>query len=115
VLVTEDDEDLRMLVSMLLEGAGFVVQTAKHGEEALQRVEEHMPDLILLDMKMPVMDGWQFAKAFRDRHDGEVPIVVMTAAEHAAKRAREIDAVGWLSKPFECDELINEVEAHLRR
>lgn len=114
ILVTEDDDDLRELVVMLLEEEGFLVETARHGREALQRVQQHMPDLILLDMKMPVMDGWAFAAELRARHDHRAPIVVMTAAEHASARAQEIGADGWLSKPFEHDDLIAMVKTHLR-
>ncbi len=113
VLVTEDNEDLRSLVKMLLEDEGFTVRTAEHGREALQRVEERMPDLILLDMKMPVMDGWEFAEELRRRYGDAIPIVVMTAADHAASRAQEIHATSWLSKPFEPDELVRKVREHV--
>jgi DNA-binding response OmpR family regulator len=113
ILIIEDDEDLRDLVKTMLEMHDFQVQTAQHGREALERVREHMPNLILLDMKMPVMDGPSFAREFRARHGGLVPIVVITAAEHAASRAREIGAAGWLAKPFGLDELVKTVRSHL--
>jgi two-component system, chemotaxis family, chemotaxis protein CheY len=113
ILVVEDDDDLRELVKTMLEMESFHVRTAPHGRDALERVGERMPDLILLDMRMPVMDGPSFALEFRARHGGSVPIVVITAAQHAARRAREIGAAGWVAKPFGFDELVSAVRYHL--
>jgi len=113
ILIVEDDDDLRDLIKTMLELEGFHVRTAEHGREALELVGEGMPDLILLDFKMPVMDGRSFAVEFRARHGGGAPIVVMTAAEHAASRAQEIGAMGWISKPFSYDELVKTVRSHL--
>jgi DNA-binding response OmpR family regulator len=114
ILITEDDDDLRALVETMLALEGFDVQTARHGREALERVAEQMPDLILLDMKMPVMDGWTFAREFEAQHGRSVPVVVLTAAEHAALRAQEIGAAGWIAKPFQYDQLVSAVRSHLR-
>ncbi|MDC0679096.1 response regulator [Sorangium atrum] len=114
ILVAEDDDDLRELVAMMLSVEGFHVQTARHGQEALERIGEHMPDLIVLDMKMPVMDGRTFAREFQIRYGRSVPIMVLTAAEHAALRAQEIGAAGWIAKPFHCDQLVRMVRSHLR-
>src|SRR5262245_18107977 len=80
ILLVEDDADLAEVVALVLEQAGFHVAMASNGVEALQRVQNHMPALILLDMLMPVMDGWQFAREFRSRHGAATPIVVLTAA-----------------------------------
>jgi PAS domain S-box-containing protein len=67
---------------------------------------------VLLDMKMPVMDGWKFALAYRTMSGDPAPIVVVTAAEDARKRAEEIGAVGWIGKPFELDVLLATVQEH---
>jgi len=80
VLVVEDDPDLRALEAELLSSAGYRVTTAADGLEALDRVEEERPALVLLDMRMPRMDGWKFAAAFRERYGDACPIVVVTAA-----------------------------------
>lgn len=112
VLVIDDDPDMRDVVSQALEAFGYRVTTAAHGVEGLAVLEHGLPDLILLDMRMPVMDGWTFAAEFRRRHDSQVPIVVCTAAEDTARRAREVGAVGALSKPFELDDLLRLVEMH---
>jgi DNA-binding response OmpR family regulator len=113
VLVVEDDREMRELVEVILEQAGYRVITAAEGQEALAKVQEELPGVILLDMKMPGMNGWQFAHAFRAQHDHAVPIVVLTAATDASSRAREIEAEGYLGKPFDLDDLLHTVERHL--
>ena len=106
VLVVEDDLDLLGLLEMLLQDAGHLVRTARDGAQALERVSEEMPALILLDMRMPVMNGWEFARTFRARHGRAAPIVVVTAAENARRRAEEIQDDGFLEKPFEIEEVL---------
>jgi CheY-like chemotaxis protein len=106
VLVVEDDPDLLTLMEMILADAGHRVRTAPEGRAALERVGEEMPGLILLDMRMPGMNGWEFAREFRARHGAACPIVVVTAAENAARRAEEVSADAWLSKPFDLDEVL---------
>ena len=97
-----------------LEQAGFPTRIAGDGHAALREVERTMPDLILLDMRMPVMDGREFARVFRERHGEGTPIVAITAAEHAASFAQEIGADDALAKPFELDALIGTVAKYLR-
>jgi len=113
VLVVEDDLDLVGLMEMVLADAGYQVRTAGDGRRALERVAEGMPGLILLDMRMPVMNGWEFAREFRERHGRACPIVVVTAAENAQLRAAEIEAEGWLAKPFELDDVLRMVARFL--
>jgi len=113
VLVVEDDSDLAMLVQMIVADAGYEVRMAGDGAEALERVGERMPGLILLDMRMPVMNGWEFAREFRSRFGRAAPIVVVTAAENARARAEEIDADGWMEKPFEIEEVARMVSRFL--
>lgn len=106
VLVVEDDPDLLALVEMILCDAGYAVRTASDGRMALDRIAERMPALILLDMRMPGMNGWEFAREFRARHGRGAPIVVVTAAENARARAEEIAADGWLAKPFDLEDVL---------
>ena len=113
VLVVEDDPDLLALLEMILEDAGHRVRTAPEGFAALARVDEEMPGVILLDMRMPGMNGWEFAREFRARYGHACPIVVVTAAENARARAEEIGAEGWLAKPFELEDVLSTVERHL--
>ena len=110
ILVVDDDPDLREFLKLVLTSMGFEVTSAANGQEALDDMEDHDPDLILLDMKMPVMNGWEFCRALEGR-DSRPPIVVVTAAPDPAGRAAEVHAEGWLGKPFEYDDL----EAMVRR
>ena len=114
ILVVDDEPDLRDLVALTLADDGFDVAVARDGREALERIAERRPDLILLDMMMPVMDGR--ALCARLRADGGLPrVVVMTAADHVAQCAREVGAVGWLAKPFDIDDLVIAIRHGLER
>jgi CheY-like chemotaxis protein len=112
ILVVDDDQAILQTVSDILTDEGYNVVTAENGAEALAVLEHTSPSLILLDMRMPHMDGWQFAKAFAATSRA-IPIVVMTAAQDAYLWAREIAAAGYLAKPFDLPELLNSVELHL--
>lgn len=110
VLVVEDDPDMGSLLQMILADGGYEVALAFDGLEALARVEERMPRVILLDMRMPVMNGWEFAREYQARYGrAAAPIVVVTAAEDARARADEIGADGWLEKPFEIEDVLRMV------
>jgi CheY-like chemotaxis protein len=117
ILAVEDDADLRGLLSCILESAGYSVVTASNGVEAMMAVREHMPDLILLDIRMPVMSGEEFAAQYLTQYATrtKAPIVVMTAAEHASRRSQEVGANDFLAKPFSIDELIGIIEKHLHQ
>jgi CheY-like chemotaxis protein len=115
VLVVEDDEELRTMVAFALETEGYRVRLAADGIEALEQLEAGLPDEILLDMRMPRMDGWEFAKRVRATYGHEVPVVMMTAAEHAEKRAKEIDADDFVAKPFDVDSLLRVVGRNVQR
>lgn len=109
VLIVDDEPDIRATVSAMLEIEGYDVAEAANGAEALQAVQDHLPDVILLDMRMPVLDGWGFAAELR-RRGHHTPIVVMTAARDAAHWAAEIAATAFVAKPFGFDDLITAVE-----
>ena len=109
VLVVDDDSSILDTVTSILTAEGFQVMAANGGQQALELLSSWHPTLVLLDMRMPIMDGWAVAEAMRDA-GSRVPIVVMTAAESAKKWADEIGAAGHLAKPFLLDELIDCVE-----
>lgn len=109
VLVVDDEADIRATVSAMLEIEGYDVEEAANGADALHAIEARAPDLILLDMRMPVLDGWAFASELR-RRGHRTPIVVMTAARDAARWAAEIAATAFVAKPFGLDDLITAVE-----
>jgi CheY-like chemotaxis protein len=109
-LVVDDDAEVRATVRDALEFEGYAVLEAADGLLALAVVGGVHPCVILLDMRMPVMDGWAFAAAYRDRPGPHAPIVTMTAARDAASWAREIGAADVLAKPFDLDALYAVVE-----
>jgi len=113
VLVVDDDEDLLATMQDLLRLRGYQVVTAANGQEALDRVSERIPELILLDMRMPVMNGWEFVSAFRLAHPSTTPIIVVTAAPDAQHRAQQVEANAWLSKPFDVTDLFATLERYL--
>jgi len=105
ILIVDDDPELLDLAGEALISKGYRVATAHNGEEALQRLTEITPQMILLDMQMPMMNGWEFARVFRERYGRSIPIAVATAAEDSKLRAAEIGANAALAKPFEPDRL----------
>jgi CheY-like chemotaxis protein len=111
--VIEDDEDIRDFVASVLRDAGYSVVSAENGAAALEKVERCPPSAILLDMKMPVMDGWEFAQHYRERPAPAAPIIVMTAAHDAQLRANQVQAVGVLAKPFDLEDLLAAVAGAL--
>jgi CheY-like chemotaxis protein len=102
-------------MQMILSDEGFPVTTARNGLEALAIVDRNHPSVILLDMRMPVMDGWEFAHAYQARPGPHAPIVVVTAAADARERAKQIHAVDFLAKPFDFDDLVRIVQQFLQR
>jgi len=114
VLVVDDEPAVQHLASSLLTAHGYQVIVAGHGREAIHKLREQCPDLIVLDLDMPVMDGWQFRKAQRylpDRKLAEVPVLLMTGEDDAATHAAELRAVGVVKKPFDPDDLLNAVSS----
>src|SRR5438094_8308706 len=105
VLVVEDNAILRDALSTVIEHEGYNVEAASNGQEALDRVAHGPPDAILLDMRMPILDGWGFARELCAR-GLRVPILVLTAERNAQQCAAEIGAEGYLGKPFAIAELL---------
>jgi DNA-binding response OmpR family regulator len=114
ILVVDDDPEILAMLRDFLEGEGLSVRTAANGEEALAVLRDIAPSLILLDMRMPVLDGWGFAERYQAQAHG-YPIVVMTAAESARSWAQEIGATGYIAKPFDVNELLQTIERHRQK
>jgi DNA-binding response OmpR family regulator len=114
ILIVDDDAEILAMLRDFLESEGLTVRTAANGAEALDCLDEIAPALILLDMRMPVLDGWGFAEQLRLRQLG-YPIVVMTAAESARHWAEEIGATSYIAKPFDVNELLQTIERHRQR
>jgi CheY-like chemotaxis protein len=110
VLVVDDDSAIREFVSMALEDEGYEVVTAPHGAAALELVRQEAPRAIVLDMRMPVMDGWEFSRVYRQLPGPHAPIIVATAARDVEERAAQVQADAFLGKPFDLDALLGVVE-----
>jgi CheY-like chemotaxis protein len=112
VLVVDDDEGIREFVALALSSAGYDVMSAPDGAAALELLTTSQPAVILLDMLMPKVDGWEFARLYEQRPGPHAPIIVLTAARDAQERAAEIKADAWLAKPFHLDALFACVEQY---
>jgi CheY-like chemotaxis protein len=108
ILIIDDDPAIRATVAEILMSEGYSVATASNGADGLTSLDRLDPVLVLLDMRMPILDGWGFARALHARGI-QVPILVMTAAQDARRWAREIDAEGFVAKPFELLDLLDAV------
>jgi CheY-like chemotaxis protein len=113
VLVADDDEDILLLVGLRLERAGFEVVTAKDGLEALAAAEARTPDIAVVDVMMPRMDGHELVRRLRARPEtATLPILVLTAAVHdrVAEASVEAGADAHMRKPFSPRELVAKLE-----
>jgi len=120
VLVVDDDRNLRKIISTNLELAGFAVETASDGPEALSMIENLQPDIVLLDLMMPYMDGYEVAQRIRSHQNpsiANVPIIILTAKGETEDKLRGFDAGAddYITKPFGPQELLARVRAKIRR
>jgi len=115
ILVIDDEEPTVQLIAMLLERRGFEVIKAYRAEEGLRKAYRHQPELVLLDIMMPDMDGWDVCKRLREMSD--VPIIFLTARSDVKDvvKGLEMGADDYVIKPYDNDELVARVRAHLRR
>ena len=114
ILVVDDDPDILEALSEILEAEGFAIRQARNGLEALGELAPEPPQLILLDLMMPVMDGWEFAARIRRRADwARIPVIVLSADRNIGGKARDLGALGYLAKPFELQDLLHLVQASL--
>jgi DNA-binding response OmpR family regulator len=115
VLVVDDDEDIRALLRLVLERAGYDVDDQPDGRAALRAFHTGKHDLIVLDVTMPELDGWEVLERIRDL--SEVPVLMLTARDSESDRVRGLrgGADDYVTKPFDRDELLARVEALMRR
>ena len=116
VLIIEDEKLIIVSTQMVLEAAGFRVESAINGEDGITSARAEKPDLILLDIMMPGIDGWEtLTRLKRDADTSTIPVVIFTAREHSRghQKSAEMGAAGYFRKPFEPDELIELVEKHV--
>jgi DNA-binding response OmpR family regulator len=116
ILIIEDEKLIIVSTQMVLEAAGFRVESATNGESGISKARELRPDLVLLDIMMPGIDGWEtLTRLKRDPETAPIPVIIFTAREHARghQKSTEMGAADYFRKPFEPDELIELVEKHI--
>jgi DNA-binding response OmpR family regulator len=115
ILIADDEKNIVQLARMYLLAEGFTVESAGNGREALDKVRQVRPDLVVLDLMMPELDGWEVTR--RLRKDSDVPIIMLTARGEDVDKivGLELGADDYLTKPFNARELVARIKAVLRR
>ena len=115
VLIVEDDKHIRELLQMYLEKEGYAVTLAEDGGQGMEKFRAIHPDLVLLDVMMPVMDGWTVCKNIRA--EGQTPVIMLTAKSETDDKVAGLKsgADDYITKPFEMKEVLARIEAVLRR
>ena len=115
VLIVEDDKNIAELLQLYLEKEGYAVTVAHDGGQGLEKFRAIHPDLVLLDLMMPVMDGWEVCKAIRA--EGDTPVIMLTAKSELDDKVAgfKSGADDYITKPFEMKEVLARIEAVLRR
>ncbi len=112
ILVVDDDLDSRTLLELALSFAGYTVRTASNGMEALTAARRELPRVILLDLSMPLMDGFAFrAEQLRDSTLATIPVICVSGRHDAAQAARSLRLAACIGKPFDLERVI----AHVRQ
>jgi CheY-like chemotaxis protein len=109
VLVVDDDPDILQTLALCLSTEGYGVLMASNGQEALDLLRREKPSVILLDLMMPVMDGWQFVNEIDQRGWRNAPILILSADRAVQGHAHRLRADAFLAKPFDLDELLGKV------
>jgi CheY-like chemotaxis protein len=110
VLVVDDDPDILQTLALCLSTEGYRVVMASNGQEALKLLEHEKPACILLDLMMPVMDGWQFVAELDTRGWRKSPLLILSADRSVQGHATNLRADAFLAKPFDLDELLGKVQ-----
>ena len=113
ILIVEDDLEIAESVAEVLTPAGHATRTACNGVEGLRMVAERLPDLILLDVEMPILDGPEIAEALALQRVGQPPILIVSAARNIHKIAGWVGTPHYLKKPFSADQMIEVVDLAL--
>jgi CheY-like chemotaxis protein len=113
VLIVDDDESIRQIVHLCLSDEGYEVFEAENGAVALKALPDCQPGLILLDLRMPVMDGWEFVRRYRATPGPHAPIVAFVAALNAKEDCADLETAGIVSKPFDLEELVASIRTLL--
>lgn len=113
VLIVDDDDELAEVLRQALREAGYAVATVRHGAAALELIGQIQPELILLDLTMPIMDGWSFLTQYRRSAKGGGRIVLLTGHPNVQEISQTLGADAYVGKPFELRQLLTTVEQQL--
>ena len=125
ILVVDDDPDMREALQMILESGGYTVVMAEDGEQCLAKLKEEQPDLLILDLLMPRMDGFEVCKALKDPRHGkyaQVPIIILSSVQEGVSQRRyeletgvRLDVDDYVEKPIESRVLLERVGNIVKR
>ena len=118
ILVVEDEESLLMLERILLSSKGYRVTGVTDGKAALEEIQRNKPDLVLLDIMLPVMDGFELCKLIKDNPDtSHIPVIMLTAKKSSQDVARgmEVGADAYITKPFKSAKIVEVIEGFLTK
>jgi DNA-binding response OmpR family regulator len=118
IMIVEDEESLLKLESILLSAKGYSVTGVRDGKSALEEICSHKPDLVLLDIMLPLLDGFEVCRRIKENPEtGMIPVVMLTARKNSQDRARglEAGADAYITKPFKSVEVIETIESLLKR
>ena len=113
ILIVDDEEDILHFLELVLKEKGYEVVTAVNGHEALTTAQIEKPDLVLLDIMMPQMDGWEVLKLLRvDEETSDIPVAMLSARTEAKDRVQGLQegAIDYICKPFSLQELLGKIE-----
>ncbi len=113
ILLVEDDAETRLAYRRLLEHAGWSVQEASDGEQALRSVADTLPCVVVMDISIPIVDGWEMTRRLKlDERTRDVPVLLVTghALDEDQRRARDLGCAGYLVKPLSPSRFVEEVE-----
>lgn len=112
-MIVDDDNDIRDAITQILEYEGFSVLSAANGQEGIEKLKNGNPALILLDLMMPVMNGWQFkSKIESDPRLAQIPVVILSADGNIQQKSENIGVAGFLKKPIQLETLLDTVKKY---
>ena len=115
ILVVDDDPNMRQLLDIHVRGSGYEVRAAEDCIAAGKAVLERVPDMLIMDVHMPHLDGFEFVAALGEEQAyRNIPVIFLTSEEEGEQRAKGLNAVGFVRKPVRADELLAIVASHLR-
>jgi two-component system chemotaxis response regulator CheY len=113
VLLVDDDDELAEVLRQALRESGYAVATVRHGAAALDLIGQIQPDLILLDLRMPIMDGWSFVAQYRRSGKAGGRIVLLTGHPNVREISQSLGVDAYVGKPFELTQLLSTVQQQL--